>query len=87
MGRNRDTRLKVSWKLRRIFRFAFPWRDLAKVAAAIAAMLAAHRLVAVRSDLAWSLAAIVVTACAYVTVFVLLDGLSLRRRLMKLARG
>lgn len=80
--------LAVSLRItRRVFRFAFPWRDLAKVAAAIVAMLAVYRLVAVRGDLAWSLAAIVATACAYVTVFVLLDGLSLRRRLMKLARG
>ncbi len=80
--------LSVSWAItRRVFRFVFPWRDLAKVAAAIAAMLLAYRLVAVSGHLAWSVAAMVAAAGAYVAVFVLLNGLSLRHRLMKLVRA
>jgi O-antigen/teichoic acid export membrane protein len=71
---------------RRVFRFIFPWRDLAKLAAAIVALVLAYRFVADIGDLAWKLAAMIAAAGAYVAVFVLLDGLGLRRHVMKRLR-
>jgi O-antigen/teichoic acid export membrane protein len=71
---------------RRVFRFIFPWRDLAKLAAAIVAMLLAYRFVAGQGDLVWKLVAMAAAAGAYVAVFVLLNGLGLRRHLMKRVR-
>ena len=71
---------------RRVFRFIFPWRDLTKLAAAIIAMVLTYRFVSDLGDLAWKLAAMIAAASAYIAVFVLLDGLGLRRHLKKRVR-
>jgi O-antigen/teichoic acid export membrane protein len=71
---------------RRVFQFMFPWRELARLAVAIVVMVFVYRGIAGGRDLAWSLLAMVAAAGAYVTVFVLLNGLGLGRRLIKLVR-
>lgn len=79
--------LVISLKItRRVFRFIFPWPDLAKLGAALVLMVLVYRLIALKGDLVWSLAAMIAAAGAYLAVFILLDGLGLRRRLLKLVR-
>jgi O-antigen/teichoic acid export membrane protein len=69
------------------FRFAVPWRELARIVAATVVMAVAYRLLAAEGDLIRSLLAMAAAAGVYAVALVLLDVLGVRQRVVKLARS
>lgn len=74
------------WITRGTFRFAMPWRELARIAAATALMAAVYSSIAVDDDVIRGILAIGAAAAVYAVAIVLLDVLGVRHRVLKLVR-